>query len=308
MNDRIRKLFEGRYVRLEPLNAIIHGDGLYEAATDGDADERFRWLSETTPKSRDEFQGWLEMVEASEDPMYFAVIDRQTGKVAGRQTMMRMDPANGVAEIGPYSLGPGHSENACNNRGFLSICLAPVSMSSVIAVSNGKCNNRNEPSKDAALRYGMTAEGVHRQALVIKDENRDTAWFSLLDYEWDKAGKAFEAWLDPVNFDEDGKQKRRLEEIRRVDCVNPDRDYSRMTAETIANADTSQWIAVLPLGAHEQHGPHLPFETDSIIASGIACRLAGALDAEMPVTFLPAEPIGYSIEHMDYAGSKTTRL
>jgi len=87
--------------------------------------------------------------------------------------------------------------------------------------------------------------------------------------------------------------------------VNPDRDYSLMTAETIANADTSQWIAVLPLGAYEQHGPHLPFETDSIIASGIACRLAGALDAEMPVTFLPAEPVGYSIEHMDYAGSKT---
>jgi len=209
-----KKVFEGRYVRLEPLNAIIHGDGLYEAATDGDADERFRWLSETTPKSRDEFQGWLEMVEASEDPMYFAVIDRQTGKVAGRQTMMRMDPANGVAEIGHIHWGPVIQKTPATTEAFY-LFASHLFDELGYRRFEWKCNNRNEPSKDAALRYGMTAEGVHRQALVIKDENRDTAWFSLLDYEWDKAGKAFEAWLDPVNFDEDGKQKRRLEEIRR---------------------------------------------------------------------------------------------
>ncbi|MEM9278117.1 MAG: creatininase family protein [Pseudomonadota bacterium] len=78
-----------------------------------------------------------------------------------------------------------------------------------------------------------------------------------------------------------------------------------MAAEDVIAADTSDWIAVLPLGAHEQHGPHLPFETDTIIASGIACRLADALGEDLPVTFLPAEPVGYSIEHMDYKGSKT---
>ena len=87
--------------------------------------------------------------------------------------------------------------------------------------------------------------------------------------------------------------------------MNPDRDFSCMAADVIENADTSQWIAVLPLGAHEQHGPHLPFETDTVIASGIACRLAGAIEDNIPVTFLPAEPVGYSVEHMDYPGSKT---
>jgi len=65
------------------------------------------------------------------------------------------------------------------------------------------------------------------------------------------------------------------------------------------------WIAVLPLGAHEQHGPHLPFDTDTLIAEGIVERLKGALPAGLPVTFLPAEPIGYSIEHMDIEGTKT---
>ncbi len=70
-------------------------------------------------------------------------------------------------------------------------------------------------------------------------------------------------------------------------------------------ADRHDWIAVLPLGAHEQHGPHLPFETDAIIASGIASRLVEALPAHLPVTILPVEAIGYSIEHMEVAGTRT---
>lgn len=70
-------------------------------------------------------------------------------------------------------------------------------------------------------------------------------------------------------------------------------------------ADRADWIAVLPLGAHEQHGPHLPFETDTIIAQGVVERLINAVPAPLPVTFLPVEPIGYSIEHRDVAGTKT---
>ncbi|WP_077959688.1 creatininase family protein [Ensifer adhaerens] len=65
------------------------------------------------------------------------------------------------------------------------------------------------------------------------------------------------------------------------------------------------WIAVLPLGAHEQHGPHLPFETDTLIAEGIVSRTIAALPANLPVTFLPTQPIGYSIEHMDVTGSRS---
>ncbi|SIR00858.1 creatinine amidohydrolase [Rhizobium sp. RU20A] len=65
------------------------------------------------------------------------------------------------------------------------------------------------------------------------------------------------------------------------------------------------WIVVLPLGAHEQHGPHLPFETDTLIAQGIVTRLAASLPADLPVTFLPVEPVGYSVEHMDVAGTLT---
>lgn len=64
-------------------------------------------------------------------------------------------------------------------------------------------------------------------------------------------------------------------------------------------------IAVLPLGAHEQHGPHLPFETDTIIAEGIAARLAQNLPEHITARFLTTEPVGYSIEHMDVEGTRT---
>ena len=210
-----RKIFEGRYVRLEPLDVTEHGDGLYEAAIAGDSDERFRWLMETTPSSREAFQPWLETVAASEDPMYFTVIDLGTGKVGGRQTMMRMNPEHGVAEIGHIHWGPLIQKTPATTEAFY-LFASHLFDELGYRRFEWKCNNRNEASKDAALRYGMTAEGVFRQSLVIKGENRDTAWFSLLDYEWPKAGEAMRQWLDPSNFDDDGRQIRRLEEIRRM--------------------------------------------------------------------------------------------
>lgn len=78
---------------------------------------------------------------------------------------------------------------------------------------------------------------------------------------------------------------------------------SNMTASEILQP--TQTIAILPLGATEQHGPHLPFETDTVIAAGVAARVKAILPPDLHVEFLPVEPIGYSPEHMDVAGSKT---
>jgi RimJ/RimL family protein N-acetyltransferase len=201
-----RIVLDGRYVRLEPLSAARHGDGLFEAATAGNADERFLWLSETTPATRAEFQPWLEKVEASEDPLYFVCIDKATGKVAGRQTLMRIDPANGVIEIGHIHWGPLMQRRpAATEAHFL--FMKHIFDDLGYRRWEWKCNDRNEPSKRAALRFGFTPEGVFRQAMVIKGENRDTAWFSIIDKEWPALRPAYEAWLDPANFDADGRQR-----------------------------------------------------------------------------------------------------
>ena len=209
-----RKVFDGRYVRLEPLEASRHGDGLFEAATSGDADSRFRYLPESTPSGREEFDAWLEMAENSPDPMYFAVIDKKSGNIGGRQTMMRMDPGNGVSEIGHIHWGPLISRKPASTEAFY-LFAAHLFDELGYRRFEWKCNDANGPSKRAALRYGMVHEGVFRQAGVIKGENRDTAWYSMLDSEWPVAGEAMRQWLDPVNFDGDGMQIRRLEDIRR---------------------------------------------------------------------------------------------
>jgi RimJ/RimL family protein N-acetyltransferase len=208
-----RDPLEGRFVRLEPLDAARHGEGLYQASTTPDADERFRWLSEYPPQSREAFQPWLEKAEPSLDPLYFTVIDKDSGKIAGRQTFMRIDAPNGVIEIGAIlwnglvSRKPAATEalylfarHAFDDLGYRRF--------------EWKCNDRNGPSKRAALRFGFTFEGLFRQHMIVKGENRDTAWFAMLDREWPIVGKAMEMWLDPGNFDKDGIQRKRLEEIR----------------------------------------------------------------------------------------------
>ena len=96
---------EGRYVRLEKLEAR-HADQLYDAASVADADARFTWLPETPPQDRASFAAWVEKVAASPDPIFFAIIDKASGKVAGRQTLMRIDAANGAVEIGNIYWGP----------------------------------------------------------------------------------------------------------------------------------------------------------------------------------------------------------
>jgi RimJ/RimL family protein N-acetyltransferase len=197
---------------LEPLDAISHGDGLFEASTVADAGERFRWLFEYPPESRAAYQPWLEKAEASTDPLFFTVIDEASGRIAGRQTLMRIEPAFGVIEIGNIYWGPLISRRpAATEAQFL--FMRHVFDDLGYRRYEWKCNNRNEPSKRAAERFGFVFEGVFRQHMVVKGENRDTAWYSVIDKEWPLLRQAYEEWLDPGNFSADGSQRRRLEEI-----------------------------------------------------------------------------------------------
>ena len=73
-----------------------------------------------------------------------------------------------------------------------------------------KCNALNRASRRAAERFGFSFEGVFRNHMVVKGRNRDTAWFAMTDGDWAGLKPAWEAWLDPANFDADGRQRRRL--------------------------------------------------------------------------------------------------
>jgi len=85
----------------------------------------------------------------------------------------------------------------------------------------------------------------------------------------------------------------------------PKRNWMDMTWPEIAAGDTARWIAVLPLAAVEQHGPHLPLGVDTFIAEAYLERAGKILPADLPVTFLPVQRIGVSAEHLSYPGTLT---
>ena len=205
-----RVVLDGRYVSLEPLDTERHGSQLFSASQVPDADDKFRWLAENPVDDEAAFLAWVKKSEASEDPLYFAVVDKASGKVAGRQTYMRIDTQNGVIEIGNIYWGPLIARKRAATEAlylFMRHAFADLGYRRF----EWKCNNDNEPSKRAALRFGFAFEGVFRQHLIVKSLNRDTAWFSIIDKEWPALEKAYEAWLAPENFDADGQQRRKLE-------------------------------------------------------------------------------------------------
>ena len=207
-----RTALEGRYCRLEPLDPSKHGDALFEASMAPGAEERFRYLFDS-PADRASYQEWLVRSAKSEDPLFFTVVDRATGRAEGRQTLMRITPEHGVIEIGNILWGPRMARTRVATEAFF-LHTRYIFEELGYRRYEWKCNDANEPSKRAALRFGFAFEGVFRQHMIVKGRNRDTAWFAMLDHEWPRLREAFERWLDPSNFDSAGRQKRSLVELR----------------------------------------------------------------------------------------------
>ena len=201
----------GQYVDIVPL-LPNHAQQLFDASKNADSDTKFTWLAELLPTTLDDFRAWVDKVAASEDPIFYAVIDKATGKVAGRQTLMRIDAANGSIEIGNIYWGP----LIARQRGATeALFLAAKYVFDDLGYRRfeWKCNDDNLPSKLAAKRFGFQHEGMFRQHMIVKGLNRDTAWFSMTDKDWPTLRRAYKAWLDPSNFDPEGSQKKRLEEF-----------------------------------------------------------------------------------------------
>lgn len=204
-----RVVLDGRYARLEPLDGARHTRDLLASAQEPGGDERFRYLAENPPADAADLALWIDKASRSADPLFFAVVDRATGRAEGRQALMRIDPAHGVIEIGHILWGPAIARTRVATEAFY---LSACAVFEVLGYRRfeWKCNDLNEPSKRAATRFGFTFEGTFRQHMVVKGRSRDTAWFAILDRDWPRLKAGYEAWLAPENFDADGRQKTRL--------------------------------------------------------------------------------------------------
>ena len=206
-----RAPLEGETVRLEPVDPDRHALDLF-AASEG-APALWDYLAYGPFPNQRVFTEWLKERAASDDPLFYAVVDRDLGTARGMASLMRIKPEHGVIEIGHIWFAPVLQRTRQATEAIY--LLARHSFDDLgYRRFEWKCDALNQPSRRAAERFGFVFEGVFRQHMVIKGRNRDTAWFSILDGEWPVVRAAFEAWLAPENFDEEGRQRRSLAEVR----------------------------------------------------------------------------------------------
>jgi len=206
-----RERLEGALVQLEPADVARHGADLY-AAQSG-APDIWTYLPYGPFADEADFRTWLGACAASVDPLFYAIIDRATGQATGMASFMRMTPEHGVIEVGNIWYSPALQRTRQATEAMYVMARHAFEVLGYRRYE-WKCNARNEPSRRAALRLGFSYEGVFRQHMVVKDQNRDTAWYSMLDSEWPGAKAAFEAWLDAGNFDAAGRQLSGLADLR----------------------------------------------------------------------------------------------
>ena len=197
----------GRTVTLEPLDAERHAAGLWQAVQGHD--DLWTWLFDGPFATEAALRQSLEEKQAGKSAVFLAIIPNETAKAAGYASFMRIEPAHGVVEVGNILLSPILQRTTAATEAMY-LMARHIFDDLAYRRYEWKCNAQNQPSRRAAQRLGFTYEGIFRQHMVIKDRNRDTAWFSMLNTEWPARKRAFESWLDPANFDGAGRQRQPL--------------------------------------------------------------------------------------------------
>jgi RimJ/RimL family protein N-acetyltransferase len=202
----------GRYCRLERLDVARHAADLYEAYGDAPDGRNWTYLTAGPFDTFEAYRSALAAAAASNDPMHYAVVDNASGKAVGTLALMRIDADNGVIEVGIVNYSPRLQRTRMSTEA-MALLLQYVFGELGYRRFEWKCDTLNAPSNAAARRYGFTFEGIFRQAMVRRGRNRDTAWYSIIDSEAAALSAAYERWLDPRNFDAQGRQIQTLRDV-----------------------------------------------------------------------------------------------
>lgn len=198
----------GRTVALVPLEAA-HAQDLYSVFAT--APERLWTYMTFGPfASAGDLEKTLAAMIALEDWLPYAIV--VDGSPLGFASYLRIQPADGVIEIGAITMSPLLQRTTPATEAIFAMIDNAFTLG--YRRVEWKCDDLNEPSRAAAVRYGFTYEGTFRQATHYKGRNRDTAWYSIIDREWPPLRATFLRWLDPDNFDAEGRQLRGLADLR----------------------------------------------------------------------------------------------
>lgn len=199
----------GRSCVLEPLDPARHLDDLWRAVRMDTSGAMWTYLAYGPFASVDDYREWMMASCLGADPLFFAIVERASGRASGLASYLRIAPAVGTIEIGHLQFSPQLQRTTVATEALF-LMLRRAFSELGYRRCEWKCDDLNEPSRRAAERLGFRFEGVFRQATVYKGRNRDTAWYAVLDSEWPALEAAFAAWLDPRNFDDQGQQRRSL--------------------------------------------------------------------------------------------------
>jgi RimJ/RimL family protein N-acetyltransferase len=199
-------VLEGRACRLEALDADRHAADLQAAYATAPDDRQWTYMPHGPFADGDAYRAWVEAAAPLPDPFFLAVVDRATGRATGVASYLRITPEHGTIEVGWISFSPLLQRTVAATEA-MALMMRHAFDDLGYRRYEWKCDALNAPSRRAAERLGFRFEGVHRQAIVVKGRNRDTAWFSILDSEWPAVRGALATWLAPENFDADGRQR-----------------------------------------------------------------------------------------------------
>ena len=195
----------GRYATLVPLDPAAHVEDLLPRLGGEENAALWTWMPDGPYLSKADLQAGLQAKAAAPDPLFFTILDAPTGRALGLASLMRIDPKHGVIEVGGIMFSPELQKSRIATEAMY-LLASYIFESLKNRRYEWKCNALNEPSRRAAQRLGFQFEGIFRQHMIVKGQNRDTAWFSMLDSEWPARKAAFRKWLNPANFDADGMQ------------------------------------------------------------------------------------------------------
>jgi len=203
---------EGRFCRVEALDVARHAKDLFAAYSQGETGGLWTYIPVGPFETFEGLQAWLEAGCASQDPLFYALIERETGRAVGIASYLRITPDFGVIEVGNIVFSPRLQKTPMATE-VMFLMMQQAFNTLGYRRYEWKCDALNAPSRRAAARLGFAYDGLFRQALVYKGRNRDTAWFSILDKDWPAIERGFLSWLEAANFDEKGTQKRALSDL-----------------------------------------------------------------------------------------------
>jgi RimJ/RimL family protein N-acetyltransferase len=207
-----RTPMQGRFVRVEPFDVGAHGRHLFDAFAADEEGRIWDYLPYGPFPDLLSYVSHARRTMSGADPFFHAIIPNETGRAAGVASLMRITPEHGVIEVGHICYGPALQRNvAATEAMYLLACRVFDELG--YRRYEWKCNASNQASSRAAERLGFRFEGVFRKHMVVKGRNRDTAWFAITDDEWPDVKAAFERWLDPLNFEADGRQRAALGQV-----------------------------------------------------------------------------------------------